>query len=87
MIRNVQKLVNARQIRAARSWLGWSQEDLAARSGVGRATIARMELSAEIRQGRTLADIQRALEEAGVEFQFEDSDPVGFRVRPGSAKK
>jgi predicted transcriptional regulator len=87
MIRNVQKLVNARQIRAARSWLGWSQDDLAAKSGVGRATIARIELSAEIRQGRTLKDIQRAFEDAGVEFQFEDSDPVGFLVRPGAAEK
>jgi predicted transcriptional regulator len=87
MIRNVQKLVNARQIRAARSWLGWSQDDLAAKSGVARATIARIELSAEIRQGRTLADIQRAFEEAGVEFQFENSDPVGILVRPGASEK
>ena len=74
-------MVNARQIRAARSWLGWSQDELAERSGVGRATIARIESSAAIRPGRTLKDIQRALEEAGVEFQFEDSVPVGFRVR------
>jgi transcriptional regulator with XRE-family HTH domain len=80
-------LVNARQIRAARGWLGWSQDDLAAESGVGRATIARFELSAEIRQGPALAAIQLAFEDAGVEFQFEDSDPVGFRVRPGAAKK
>ena len=87
MIRNVQKLVNARQIRAARSWLGWSQDDLAAKSGVGRATIARLELSAEIRQGLPLAAIQRAFEDAGVEFEFEDSDPVGFRVRPGTSEK
>jgi transcriptional regulator with XRE-family HTH domain len=87
MIRNVQKLVNARQIRAARGWLGWSQDDLAAESGVGRATIARFELSAEIRQGPTLAAIQRAFEDAGVEFQFENSDPIGFLIRPGAAKK
>ncbi len=87
MIRNVQTLVNARQIRAARSWLGWSQDALAAKSGVGRATIARIELSAEIRQGLTLAAIQRAFEDAGVEFQFENSDPIGFLIRPGAAKK
>jgi predicted transcriptional regulator len=81
MIHNVPNVVNARQIRAARSWLGWSQDELAARSGVARATIARLELSVEIRQGRTLTDIVRVFEDAGVEFEFEDSDPVGFRVR------
>jgi predicted transcriptional regulator len=87
MIHDVTKLVNARQIRAARSWLGWTQEDLAARSGVARATIARIELSEEIRRGRTLKDIQRAFEDAGVEFKFEDSDPVGFVVRRTAAEK
>lgn len=87
MILNNSNLVNARQIRAARSWLGWTQDELAARSGVGRATIARIELSAEIRQGRTLKDIQRAFEDAGVEFKFEDSDPVGFVVRRTAAEK
>jgi transcriptional regulator with XRE-family HTH domain len=86
MIHNTSKMVNARQIRAARSWFGWSQDDLAALSGVGRATIARIELSEEIRSGRTLKDIQRVFEDAGVEFKFEDSDPVGFVVRRKAAE-
>ena len=40
--------------------------------GVGRATIAELELSAETRKGRTLKDIQRAFEDAGVEVQFRE---------------
>jgi hypothetical protein len=44
-------------------------------------------LSEEIRRGRTLKGIQRAFEDAGIEFKFEDSDPVGFVVRRTAAEK
>ena len=39
-------MIIASQLRAARSLLGWSQDDLAQRSGVSKPTIARLELVA-----------------------------------------
>ena len=74
-------MVNAQQVRAARAWLGWSQGDLAARSGVGEATIARFELGSTMPYGSTLRNIQRALEDVGIEFLFERGVAVGLRTR------
>jgi transcriptional regulator with XRE-family HTH domain len=64
-------LVIVRQIRAARSLLGWEQNDLAVRSGVAVSTIRRIEglkdapISANF---ETIEKIRRAFERAGVEF-------------------
>jgi transcriptional regulator with XRE-family HTH domain len=60
--------VVASQLRAARGLLGWSQKDLATAAQVGRATIADFEVGKREPYARTLADLRRALEEAGVEF-------------------
>jgi transcriptional regulator with XRE-family HTH domain len=48
--------------------LGWSQDPLAAASGVAKATIANFELGKRAPYERTLKDIRAALERAGVEF-------------------
>ena len=48
--------------------LDWSQGDLAREAKVGRQTIVDFERGARQPYGRTLADIQRALEAAGIEF-------------------
>ena len=58
----------AGQLRAARGLLGWSQKDLATAAQVGRATIADFEVGKREPYARTLADLRRALEEAGVAF-------------------
>jgi transcriptional regulator with XRE-family HTH domain len=58
----------ASQLRAARGLLGWSQKDLATAAQVGRATIADFEVGKRAPYPRTLADLQRALEAAGVDF-------------------
>jgi transcriptional regulator with XRE-family HTH domain len=58
--------------RAARGLLGWSQFDLAAKSGLGRATIAAFEAGTANVAPRTLRDILAAFETAGVVF----IDPV-----------
>jgi transcriptional regulator with XRE-family HTH domain len=66
------------QIRAARALLGWRQEDLAKASGVGIATIQRIERSNELMVSgyvSTLVRLQRAFETAGVEFI--GSDEIG----------
>jgi transcriptional regulator with XRE-family HTH domain len=61
-------LLLAAQCRAARALLGWSQDDLVAQSTITKKTIADFEREATRPYPRTLAAIQRALEDAGVEF-------------------
>ena len=70
------------QIWAARALLGWRQEDLSKASGVGTATIYRIERSDDFISGyaSTLVRIQEALEQAGIEF-IENDDSGGFGLR------
>jgi DNA-binding XRE family transcriptional regulator len=56
------------QCRAARALLDWTQDDLAARAGVGRSTVRGFEGGQHMLQRATAAAIRRALEEAGVIF-------------------
>ncbi|MCK9913327.1 helix-turn-helix domain-containing protein [Microbacteriaceae bacterium K1510] len=74
-------MLNKEQCRAARGWLGITQDELSSVSGVAQKTIARFETGVAVPQDRTLRDLQRALEELGIEFQFEGSKGVGIRVR------
>jgi transcriptional regulator with XRE-family HTH domain len=62
--------VSIRQIKAARSLIGWSQNDLADRSGVSIATVKRLEAAEGELGGRneTSDRLLGALEAAGVEF-------------------
>ncbi|MGE0108636.1 MAG: multiprotein-bridging factor 1 family protein [Bdellovibrionales bacterium] len=55
------------QVKAARAILGWSQEDLACRSGVGITTIRQFENGYEPRRN-TAMSLQDTLEQAGLEF-------------------
>ena len=63
-------LVINRQIRAARSLIGWEQIELAKNSGVAISTVRRLEgLSGSIcARHRTIKKIREAFEKAGVEF-------------------
>lgn len=61
-------LITAEQCRAARALLGWSQDDLASQSTVAKPTIAGFESGRRQPYPRTLADLRRALEAAGVTF-------------------
>lgn len=78
------------QLRAARALLGWSQDDLAARSGVSKPTIARLELgSGELAGYASTRDkVVGALEAAGVTFlgngESVDGGP-GVRLKALSA--
>ena len=64
------RMVSSRQIRAARSLLGWSAQALSERSGVGSATIKRYEVQEGIPVANTsvLMSIKRCFEDAGIEF-------------------
>ncbi len=76
------------QLRAARALLGWSQDDLANRSGISKPTIARLELGTGELAGyaSTRDKVVGALEAAGVTFlgsgETVDGGP-GVRLRKG----
>lgn len=70
------------QVRAARALLGWSQDELAARSGVSVATIRRQEPGTGVfaASDDVAMKIMTAFESAGVEM-VEGSDLKGQGVR------
>src|SRR5262249_20866226 len=71
------------QIRAARGLLGWSQNQLARRAGVGPATVHRLEQSEGIVSGNfsTILKIQKTLEQAGIHFTEDDTGEIGVRLK------
>lgn len=75
--------VSIRQVKAARALLGWSQDDLAERSGVSLPTIKRLEASEGDLGGRqdTVGRITGALAAAGVLFLPENGEGPGVRLR------
>jgi transcriptional regulator with XRE-family HTH domain len=81
----------AEQVRAARSLLAWKQADLARSSGVGIATIQRIERKKKgIALGNvsTIVRIQEAFERAGIQFIEADSTGgIGLRLVHSKAKK
>jgi hypothetical protein len=77
------------QIRAARSLIRWSAEDLARESSLSVATIRRAEL-ADGETSMTAANnlaVRRALEAAGVEFIEENGGGPGVRLRKPTKHK
>jgi len=74
-------MVNAFQIRAARAWIGLSQQQLAAEAGIAGRTLMRIENSEEPGSDRTMAKLRSALERHGIEFLFEGYQGVGVRFR------
>ena len=71
------------QIRAARALLGWHQEELARRAGVGLATIQRLERAIDgplMAHVSTLVKLIEGLEAAGIVFLRRDqTGGVGVR--------
>ena len=70
------------QIRAARSLLGMSQQDLATSATVGLATLKRIEAAGNDLTGtlQTMSRIKKALEVAGIVF-IEQDEQQGPGVR------
>jgi transcriptional regulator with XRE-family HTH domain len=63
-------MIFAREIRAGRALLGWSQLELAQAASVGVATVRRLEAAGSEVRGSvdSVWKIQKALEAAGIEF-------------------
>ena len=76
-------MISSAQIRAARALLRWSAVELAEISGVGVATIRRLELVDGVpsSNARTLDALQKALEASGIEFVGTPDDAPGVRLR------
>jgi transcriptional regulator with XRE-family HTH domain len=81
------------QCRAARGLLGWSQQRLADQARVGLVTVHQLEAGISQPRRATLEVIQRAFEDAGVEFTDGEQPGVRFskaaasRLRAGRLKK
>lgn len=67
------------QCRAGRGLLGWTQGDLAVAAEVAIKTVTDFELGRRQPYPRTLADMRRALEDAGLTFLDENGGGEGVR--------
>ncbi len=75
-------MILASQLRAARSLLDWNQKDLAQASDLSLPTIQRMEtLGLRRSSAGNVEKVQRALEDAGVEFIDENGGGPGVRLK------
>lgn len=70
------------QIRAARALVNWSARELAEKSGLGVATIRRMELADGVpsSNAQTLNLVRKVMESVGVEFIGSPEDGPGVRL-------
>lgn len=76
------QIISPAQVRAARNWLYWTQDELSEKSGVAKRTIAAYESNnTALAQERTLAALKTTFEDAGVEFMFDETFPEGIRIR------
>ena len=75
--------LTSEQVRAARALLRWEQRDLAEASGVSLPSVKRLETQpgALAAQERTIVELRKALERAGVEFITENGGGAGVRLR------
>jgi DNA-binding transcriptional regulator YiaG len=70
------------QCRAARAWLGLSQDDLASAARVSNSTLRDFEAGRRVPIANNLTAIQAVLEKAGIEFVGdEDSGASGIMSR------
>ena len=76
--------ITGHQCRAARALIGWTRSDLAERSRVAASTIGDFETAKREPHPRTVLDLRRALEAAGIGFQPADAQGgPGVRLTAG----
>jgi transcriptional regulator with XRE-family HTH domain len=74
------------QCRMARAALGIGVRELAAAAKVSVDTVARFERGEELKE-RTIDALQRAFEDAGIEFIDENGGGAGIRLRKRMRKR
>lgn len=77
-------MITSAQIRAARSMLDWSRERLSQKSGVGISALMRFESADGVPSGniKTFDAVQKAFEQAGIEFIGTPDNGAGVRWKP-----
>jgi transcriptional regulator with XRE-family HTH domain len=66
------------QTRAARGWLGWTQQELAAKAGVGLSTLRAFEAGQREPIRNNLGALRHAIESAGVRLLFDGEKATGI---------
>ena len=74
-------MITSAQIRSARAMLDWSREQLSTQSGVGISALMRLESAEGVPSGniKTFEAVQKAFENAGIEFIGTPDDGAGVR--------
>jgi transcriptional regulator with XRE-family HTH domain len=73
-------MITARQIRAARALLGWSQQQLADKAIISLNALNRLERAEVDPRVSTLMAVHKALTNAGVEFLSANGKGEGVRL-------
>jgi transcriptional regulator with XRE-family HTH domain len=74
-------MLSPEQCRAARAWLGWSQDEMAKRAKVGISTLKDFETGKRAPMRNNLEAMRAALERAGIRLTFTECDePLGIAV-------
>jgi DNA-binding XRE family transcriptional regulator len=76
--------ISPAQVRAARAWLNWNQDFLAKKAGVSKTTLNRFEQGLSVLNSETSDRLQKALEAAGIRFQFRKMVAAGISVVPAT---
>jgi predicted transcriptional regulator len=79
-------MIAARQIRAGRAFLGWSQQELADRALLSRNAVAKIERGEVDPRASTLQAVRRVLEKGGVIF-ITASGRLGEGVRAATPQE
>ena len=77
-------MITGSQIRAAKALLDWSGDDLAKKAGVSLSSIRRVEAADGVPKNvsvNTILNIQKALEQAGIEFIGTPDHQPGVRLK------
>jgi ribosome-binding protein aMBF1 (putative translation factor) len=73
-------MMSPEQCRAARAWLGWSQQELAQRARVGLSTVKDFERGDRKPIVNNLEAMRRAIETAGISLIEENGKAIGIRT-------
>src|SRR3954449_8514844 len=74
-------VMSPQQSRAARGWLGWSQDEFAKQANVALRTIASFERGEIMPRRNNIAAMQHVIESEGIELLFDETGLAAGIVR------